>query len=109
MENNSLNRICKIAIAVGLGVVMCGAAVSPAFADDHGRDGRQEERHGDRGRGGDRDRGEVYVAPVPEYYYAPEPNYYYAPEPDYYDYNYTPQPEYYPPPPSPGISLFFGF
>ena len=51
MENNSLNRICKIAIAVGLGVVMCGAAVSPAFADDHGRDGRQEERHGDRGRG----------------------------------------------------------
>ncbi|MGA7871130.1 MAG: hypothetical protein WCA22_09550 [Candidatus Binatus sp.] len=108
MKKYSVNKISKIAIAVGLGVMMCGAAVSPAFADDHGR-GHQEERHGDQGRGDDRDRGGVYVAPVPDYYYAPQPNYYYAPEPDYYNYNYPPQPEYYPPPPSQGIDLFFGF
>jgi hypothetical protein len=108
MKKYSLNKISKIAIAVGFGVVMCGAAASVASADDHDR-GRQEQRHGDHGRGDDRDRGGNYYAPVPDYYYAPEPNYYYAPEPDYYNYNYPPQPEYYPPPASQGINLFFGF
>ena len=52
MKKNSLSRMSKIAIVVGFGVVMYVAAVSVAFADDHGRDGRQEERHGDSGRGG---------------------------------------------------------
>jgi hypothetical protein len=108
MKKHSLNNISKIAIAVGFGVVMCGAAASVALADAHDR-GRQEERRGVHGRGDDRDRGGNYYAPVPDYYYAPEPNYYNAPEPDYYNYNYTPQPEYYPPPTPPGISLFFGF
>jgi|ERR1700688_1199608 len=97
-----LTRISKIAIAIAFSFVICGIPVRPALADDDHRGG--DDRHNDRGnegRGRDRDRG----APQADYYYVPQPNYYYAPEPDYY---YAPQPQYSPPPPSVGVSLFFG-
>jgi hypothetical protein len=109
MEKTTLTKITKIAIAIGFGVVICGAATRRAFAGgghggDHGGDRHHEQRHGGHDRG--HDHGDVYVAPLPSYYYAPPPNYYYAPEPQYY---YPPQPNYYaPPPPSEGINLFFG-
>lgn len=107
MEKTTLTRISKITIAIGFGVVICGAAMRPAFAGGgygrgHGDNKHQEKRH--KGHDRDYDRRDVYVAPPPTYYYAPPPNYYYAPEPDYY----PAQPVYSAPPPSEGINLFFG-
>lgn len=103
------SRIGRIAAAIAFALMICGVAVGPLRADDHGKD----KHHGDRDRW---ERGpNIYYAPQPDYYYVPPPDYYYAPEPDYYYppapeyYAPEPQPEYYPPPPSEGIHLFFGF
>lgn len=103
MENKTLVKIRKIAIAISFWLVILGVAVTPALADHHhhGGDDEHHERH-EHGRDYD---GYRYV-PQPNYYYVPQPNYYYAPEPD--QYSYSPQPEYYPPPPSEGVTLFFG-
>jgi hypothetical protein len=100
-----ISKISKIAIAVGFGVVICGAAMSPAFAGGGGH--RGGDRHEAPRHGGGHDRGHDgggYVAAAPNYYYAPAPNYYYAPEPEYY----PSAPVYSAPPPSEGINLFFG-
>jgi len=102
----TMSKIGKIAIAIGFGVVICGAAMGPAFAGGGGHRGgdRHEVQRHHRGgydRGHD---GGGYVAMAPNYYYAPAPNYYYAPEPEYY----PSEPVYSAPPPSEGINLFFG-
>jgi hypothetical protein len=100
MERTKLSRIGKTAMAIGFSLVIGAIAVTPARADhhDHHHGGRHHEAHYAYGHG--------YVAPAPSYYYAPPANYYTAPEPTYY---YNPQPVYNePPPPSEGVSLFFG-
>ena len=106
---NTLNKISKIAFAIGFGLAVCATPMRSAFADDehHGRGHEWHHRDsGDRDRDYDRDRGYAY-APGPSYYYAPGPDYYTAPEPNYYD--YPPSEGYYPQPPPPsGINLFFG-
>ena len=101
---SKIDKISKIAIAIGFGLVICCTAMGPAFAGGHGG-GKHEAQH--RGGGGGHDRGHGgggYIAPAPNYYYAPAPNYYYAPEPEYY----PSEPVYSAPPPSDGINLFFG-
>ncbi len=103
MEKTTLTKVCriskvsKIAIAVGFGVVICGAAMGPAFAGGGGHRGgdRHEAPRHAGGHGRDHDGG-GYVAPAPNYYYAPEPEY------------YPSEPVYSAPPPSEGINLFFG-
>jgi hypothetical protein len=108
LNKNSKIRITKsgigkIAIAMGLGLAICGTTIGPAFAGGgHGGDKHHEARHGSRhDRGHEHERGPVYVVPN---YYAPPPNYYYAPEPEYY----PAEPVYSAPAPSEGVNLFFG-
>jgi len=96
----------KVARAAALGILVGAFAFGSAQAahhdnGDHGRG--HEERHDDHDRGYRRGPDVVYSAP--DYYYAPAPDYYYEPDP--YEYGDYP-PVYYPPPPSPGINLFFG-
>jgi hypothetical protein len=50
-----ISKISKIAIAVGFGVVICGAAMGPAFAGGGGH--RGGDRHEAQRHGGGHDRG----------------------------------------------------
>jgi len=100
MEKIMLTSINKIAMAIGVSVLVGAFILAPARADDHGH------HHGERHQEAQYSYSRGYVAPAPSYYYAPPVNYYTAPEPAYY---YNPQPVYNEaPPPSQGISLFFG-
>ena len=83
-------RVGTIVLALLAAAAMVGFSMGPAFSDDHDR------RHGDQKRG------RPVYRPAPRAY----PSYgYYQP----YGYYQAPPPVVYVPPPSPGISLFFGF
>ena len=85
----------RFGIALAVAGVLGAMAMSPAYADDHGRGDRGDRGGHDRGydrghwrHGYDRGdwRGNGYYEPYQVY---------------------APPPVYYPPQPSPGISLFF--
>ena len=80
----------KIVLALTVAAVMGGLATGPALSDDHDRRDRPQER---------------YRPAHPPVHRAYRP----APRPQPYGYYQAPPPVVYVPPPSPGISLFFGF
>jgi hypothetical protein len=85
----------KIALALTVAAVLGGLAAGPALSKEKEQRDRPQER------------GHRVIHPVPR----PQPYGYYPPygytQP--YSYYQAPPPVVYVPPPSPGISLFFGF
>ena len=83
-------RVGTIVLALLAAAAMVGFSMGPAFSDDHDQRDRDQKR------------GHRVYRPAPRVY----PSYgFYQP----YGYYQAPPPVVYVPPPSPGISLFFGF
>ena len=83
----------KIIMGLIFAALVGSINVVPALGDDHGRNGRYDNRRYEhRGRGHDRDR---YERDRRDY------------RPYGYGYGYAPPPVIYAPPPQPGISIFF--
>jgi len=80
----------KIVLALIVAAVLGGLAAGPALSDDHDQ------------RNWNKKRGHPVYRPAPRYY--SQPYGYVQP----YGYYQAPPPVVYVPPPSPGISLFFG-
>ena len=97
MKRSSIWKFRSIAGKIIMGLIFAALVgsinVVPALGDDHGRDGRHDNRRYEhRGRGHDRDRYEHNRR-----YYRPY---------GYGERVYAPPPVIYAPPPAPGISIF---